>query len=137
VIASTAFSVVDRTAELVAVPSLAVIVTEFAPGVVMLEELLRKTVPKELLPGCVKVTVTPVGTPLAESVMVLVLPAERAAVAMMLETDPSAGSVMNDGLSERLTLSDAEEEFDADPQPHNGNRAVARATSRLRRDAIK
>jgi hypothetical protein len=51
VMASTAFSVVARTAELLAVPSLAMIVIEFAPGVVMLEELLRKTVPKELFPG--------------------------------------------------------------------------------------
>jgi hypothetical protein len=137
VMASTAFSVVARTAELVAVPSLAVIVMEVAPGV-MLEELLRKTVPKELLPGCVNVTVTPAGTPLAESVMAFVLPAERDAVAMMFDTVPSAGSVMNDGLSERLRLSGTEEEeFDADPQPHSGNSTVTKAASRWRRGAIK
>jgi hypothetical protein len=136
VIASTAFSVVVRTAELVAVPSLAVIVMELVPGV-MLEELLRNMVPKELAPGWVNVTVTPAGTPLAERVMAFVLPAEREAVAMMLETVPSAGRVINDGLSERLTLSGTEEEFDAEPQPHNGNKMVTRAAKRVRRDAIK
>jgi len=65
----------------------------------------------------VKVTVTPVGTPPAESVMALVLPAERDAVATMLETVPSAGRVMNDGLSERPKLSGVEEEFVAGLQP--------------------
>jgi len=130
VMASTAFSVVARTAGLLAVPSLAVIVMEVAPGV-MLEELLKKTVPKELLPGCVNVTVTPEGTPLAESVMGFVLPAERDAVAMIFETVPSAASVMNDGLSERLRLSGTEEgEFEADPQPHSGNSTVTKAESR-------
>jgi hypothetical protein len=69
--------------------------------------------------------------------MGFVLPVERVAVAMMVEIVPSAGSVTNDGLSERLTLSGAEGELDADPQPHKGNSTVKRAAKRLRRDAIK
>jgi len=102
--ASVAIRVVERVAVLVAVPSVAVMVSGYMPGVAV-AELARKSVPKEPLAGCVTLTETPAGTPVTESVTGLVLSADRAAVAMMELTVPSAVRLMKDGVSERLKLS--------------------------------